>query len=89
MKCLTYKVIGRVQGVGFRAATKAKAIELNLYGWVKNVQDGSVELLACGDESSLQAMEAWLTDGPEYAMVTSVLSKEHHEQVLHSFSIHF
>jgi acylphosphatase len=45
---------GRVQGVGFRFTAEYIAQELNLTGWVKNLRDGRVEILAEGDERSLR-----------------------------------
>lgn len=63
-------VTGRVQGVYFRAHTKAKAEELGLTGWVRNLSNGRVEGLACGDKSSLDALTQWLANGPERAQVS-------------------
>lgn len=67
-----YWVAGRVQGVGYRAATAAKARELGLTGWVRNSSDGRVEAEATGDEESLEAFLAWLEQGPAPATVDRV-----------------
>lgn len=47
---------GKVQGVGFRAAAKRIAEELGVYGWVRNLDDGRVELAAEGEEAALKEM---------------------------------
>jgi acylphosphatase len=65
-------VAGRVQGVGFRAATVVEARAYGLTGWVRNLDDGSVELEAQGDEARVGALLAWCAKGPPAARVTSV-----------------
>lgn len=72
MICRRYLVTGRVQGVFYRASTQAKAADLGLLGWVRNCDDGSVELAARGDEQSLAELERWLWDGPKFADVAGV-----------------
>lgn len=65
-------VSGRVQGVGFRYATKRMAEQLELSGWVKNLPGGAVEVAATGDPRKLAAFEAWLRAGPAHARVAGV-----------------
>ena len=65
-------VSGRVQGVGFRWHARAKAEELGLAGWVRNLPDGQVEAWIEGEAEALAAMVAWLERGPSAARVTSV-----------------
>jgi len=65
-------VEGRVQGVAFRWATRDKALELGINGWVRNRMDGSVEVHLEGSEASLEPMLAWLHQGPNMARVRSV-----------------
>jgi len=65
-------VSGRVQGVGFRWATEAKALELGLHGWVCNRPDGRVEAEFEGTHAALDAMESWCWQGPRMALVDSV-----------------
>jgi acylphosphatase len=65
-------VRGRVQGVGFRAATAHEARRLALTGWVRNVYDGSVEVEAWGPGPAVDALVAWLAKGPSYAHVTGI-----------------
>ncbi len=71
-RCLRFRVHGRVQGVFYRAATAARARRLGLNGWVRNLADGDVELLACGDDAVLADLETWLWQGPPHAHVTAV-----------------
>lgn len=70
--CKRYIVSGKVQGVWFRANAKAIAENLGLTGWVKNADNGSVELVACGNESELAELETWLKKGPPQAKVDKV-----------------
>jgi acylphosphatase len=53
---LTAWVHGDVQGVGFRWWTRARALELGLSGWAKNLADGRVEVVAEGDEVDVQKL---------------------------------
>lgn len=62
-------VSGRVQGVFFRASTRQQAQRLGLTGWAKNLPDGRVEVLACGEEAQLAQLRAWLRHGPAQARV--------------------
>lgn len=70
--CRGFVVTGRVQGVGFRAATQRQARELGVRGWVRNRTDGAVEGAAFGGHEALQRLVAWLHDGPSAAQVDSV-----------------
>jgi acylphosphatase len=65
-------VTGKVQGVGFRAATVRQAGKLDLNGWVRNRDDGTVEVLFSGEPEAVEAMAAWLRKGPSRARVESV-----------------
>ncbi|AUX26560.1 MULTISPECIES: acylphosphatase [Sorangium] len=65
-------VRGRVQGVFFRASTQREAKRLGLTGWVKNRADGSVEVLAEGEEDELKELIAWANRGPSAARVERV-----------------
>lgn len=67
-------VSGRVQDVWFRQSTKEQAISLGLKGWVRNLNDGRVEVLAAGEEKAVRQLEAWLAQGPELANVAEVSS---------------
>lgn len=69
MSCRHYVVSGRVQGVWFRAHTQREAQQLGLSGWVRNLADGRVEVLACGDADTLAQFETLLRRGPQAARV--------------------
>jgi acylphosphatase len=56
-------VSGRVQGVGFRWATRARALELGLVGWAANRPDGRVEVVAEGPQAARDALVTWLRSG--------------------------
>ena len=72
MAAARFIVVGRVQGVFFRATTREQALKLGLRGYAKNLADGSVEVLAVGDAESIGGLEAWLRIGPPRARVDSV-----------------
>jgi acylphosphatase len=65
-------VRGRVQGVYFRASTQREARRLGLTGWVKNRPDGSVEIVAEGEEVSIRELYGWAQKGPSAARVDRV-----------------
>ena len=74
--CVNCFVSGKVQGVWFRAATQDKAKELGLTGWARNLPDGRVEVIACGERSKVSELQEWLKQGPELAKVTDVIIEE-------------
>jgi DNA ligase D-like protein (predicted 3'-phosphoesterase) len=65
-------VRGSVQGVGFREATVARAAELGGFGWVRNLEDGSVEVQVEGPDEAVDALIEWLGEGPRGAKVEAV-----------------
>jgi len=65
-------VHGRVQGVSFRYYTQETAEHLGLSGFVRNLADGTVEVSAEGEETSLSNFANWLERGPSYARVERV-----------------
>ena len=77
MLCRHYIVEGRVQGVFFRAGTRDKANQLGVTGWVRNLPDGHVELLACGNQQQLDELYLWLQQGPPIAIVNRVTVSHH------------
>lgn len=76
MRTRHYFIEGCVQGVYYRQATRAEARRLGLAGWVRNLPDGRVEALACGDADSLAAFECWLSEGPPRAQVAKVSAQD-------------
>lgn len=69
---LDVSVFGRVQGVYFRHYTLERAERLGLDGWVANRRDGSVRVVAEGEEASLRRLLEWLYQGPAMAVVERV-----------------
>ncbi len=74
--CLRIRVGGHVQGVCFRHYARMEAKRLGITGWVRNMSDGSVEALICGDDEQLTAMRKWLWHGPETARVVSLKAEK-------------
>lgn len=72
MKHLHLKIHGRVQGVFFREEARQKSQELGLSGYVKNLPDGTVEVVAEGEEEVLKNMLEWCKIGPRHAKVEKV-----------------
>lgn len=65
-------VRGRVTGVYFRASAQREARRLGITGWVKNRNDGSIEIMAEGEEDSVKEIVGWAHHGPSAARVDSV-----------------
>jgi acylphosphatase len=63
------RVIGRVQGVGFRDALRAEAVRLGVAGWVRNRTDGIVEARLEGNYDSVERLIDWARRGPRMARV--------------------
>ena len=72
LKQLLLVVRGRVQGVYFRASAQREARRLGLTGWVKNRSDGSVEIVAEGEEIAIRELYGWAQKGPSAARVERV-----------------
>ncbi len=71
-KRLAIKVVGRVQGVWFRARTREEAEKLQLSGFVWNNPDGSVGIVAEGEEELLRKLLSWCRRGPSMARVSDL-----------------
>ena len=65
-------VHGKVQGVGFRFAACQEASHCAVSGWVRNLPDGSVEIIAQGSSEALDRMTSWACRGPRHAVVDDV-----------------
>ncbi|HSY04352.1 MAG TPA: acylphosphatase [Steroidobacteraceae bacterium] len=72
MTCKRCLIGGRVQGVFYRATAARRAQELGLHGYARNLADGRVEVLACGEEKVVNAFVNWLWIGSSASKVTSV-----------------
>lgn len=70
--CVCCYVSGVVQGVSYRAAARGRARALGVAGYARNLADGRVEVLACGEEEAVAALREWLWEGPPWARVTDV-----------------
>jgi acylphosphatase len=73
---LHFLIRGRVQGVGFRWFVHREASELDLRGWVRNTEDGDVEVVASGTAEDIAELRASLKKGPRGSRVDRVV--EHH-----------
>jgi acylphosphatase len=70
-----FKIVGDVQGVGFRYSMLSQARRLRLVGWVRNCRDGSVEAVAIGDPPALDQLTEWTQRGPPGANVRQVQTR--------------
>jgi acylphosphatase len=70
---LHFLIRGRVQGVGFRWFVHREASHLELKGWVRNTENGEVEVVVAGDEDSLAALRAALKRGPRGSRVDQLI----------------
>ena len=84
IRCL---ITGRVQGVFFRASTRREAQRLKISGYAKNLPDGRVEVLACGDGAALAELQAWLSHGPAMAEVERIHCEQAVETVTEGFLV--
>lgn len=76
-------VSGRVQGVGYRDWVVRTAQRSGITGWVRNLKDGRVEILAAGTEEALLALAAACQEGPPLARVEQVEAQEAAEERTH------
>ncbi|MGB5332737.1 MAG: acylphosphatase [Woeseiaceae bacterium] len=82
-----FRVSGRVQGVWFRDSTRREAERLGITGHAINLDNGDVEVLACGSDEALDALCAWLQQGPPLADVSAVEQSPADIQPLHGFRV--
>jgi acylphosphatase len=83
-----YVVSGRVQGVGFRYFVEKNAARIGVTGWVRNLDDGGVEVHAQGSAAQLTELEGLLREGPRWAEVRGVEVIEAAMLEYKSFRIH-
>ena len=79
MKRLRGFVSGRVQGVSYRAFVREQALAAGLTGWAKNLADGRVEVLLCGDDDAVERVARTLREGPPLARVAAVALAPAHD----------
>ena len=77
-------VTGKVQGVFFRQTLKVMAKKNDVFGWVKNLEDGRVEAVLEGDEDNVSRLVEWAHGGPANARVEDV--NIHNEKFTSEFS---
>lgn len=82
-------VSGRVQGVGFRYFSQETAQRFGIKGWVRNLNDGTVELHAEGTEQEIGAFEQTLKDGNRFVGVERIEETEANDQEFRSFDIRY
>lgn len=78
---------GLVQGVSYRASTRARALTLGLSGWVRNLPNGDVEAVAEGAPAAVDALVRWCHEGPDEARVESVAVRDEPVQGLQGFEV--
>ncbi len=87
VRTVSIHVTGKVQGVWFRASTKAVADSLQLTGFVSNAKDGSVYIEASGNSVAIERFIEWCRHGPELARVESLEVSEIKSENFPSFEI--
>ena len=83
-------VTGRVQGVFFRQSTKVMAIKNNAKGWVRNLDDGRVEIVAQGETQDIDNLAHWCKTGPANSRVDEFeLSEENVSDEFENFEVRY
>ncbi|MCX8583250.1 MULTISPECIES: acylphosphatase [unclassified Gilliamella] len=91
IKQVKIRVSGRVQGVGFRFFTYQQAVKLGLAGYVRNLDNGDVELVAKGDDLIISKLIQWIErGGPTSARITGIdVSEQPPQNDLTSFNVRY
>ncbi|WP_454783215.1 acylphosphatase [Legionella sp. WA2022007384] len=74
--CMRCYISGKVQGVWYRASAQREAMKLEITGWARNLDDGRVEVFACGKADKLKLFYSWLKKGPQLAVVDECTYEE-------------
>ena len=83
-------VTGRVQGVFFRQSTRVMAIKNNVNGWVSNLDDGRVEIVAEGQKQNIENLVNWCKTGPANSRVDEfVLLDENYTDEFENFEVRY
>ena len=85
MPCLRVLIAGRVQGVWFRESMRQEALKQGVTGWVRNLPDGKVEAVVCGETAQLNRLLDWARKGPPLAKVNGVEVTERPEEQFPGF----
>jgi acylphosphatase len=78
---------GRVQGVGYRISCARRAEQAGVAGFVRNLDDGRVEVVIEGEPAAVAEVEAWCRQGPRMALVTKVEAADEPPQGEQAFSV--
>lgn len=85
-----FLIYGNVQGVGFRYFTWREAVKIGICGYVKNMSNGSVYVVACGTMEQIEKFQAYLQKGPKSATVATVIMQDYiGQQAFSDFSIKY
>ncbi|HEX6333197.1 MAG TPA: acylphosphatase [Flavisolibacter sp.] len=87
MATIQILVKGKVQGVFFRATARDVAASMGIRGWVRNTDNGDVEIMASGEDALLEQLTAWCRKGPPNAVVREVLVTKMPDSPLPAFTI--
>jgi acylphosphatase len=87
LQTISVIVKGKVQGVYYRQSTREQARVFQITGTVKNLQDGSVEIIATGSSEQLKQFTTWCRQGPSRAVVTDLIITPLSLQSFNDFSI--
>ncbi|WP_181444406.1 acylphosphatase [Bacillus sp. 03113] len=83
-------VFGRVQGVGFRYFAQMKAVQYNIKGWTRNLSDGTVEIVALGEQDQLTLFIEEIRRGNPFSKVTNIdITPVDQAESFNSFSIRY
>ena len=83
-------VTGRVQGVFFRQSTRVMALKNNVNGWVRNLDDGRVEIVAEGEKQNIESLINWCKTGPANSRIDEFeLSEENYIDEFENFEVRY
>ena len=83
-------ITGRVQGVFFRQSTRVMAIKNNVTGWIRNLDDGRVEIVAEGETQNIDNLVTWCKTGPANSRVDEFeLSEENYTGEFENFEVRY
>jgi len=87
MKTIRLTIKGKVQGVFYRATAKDVADLIGIKGWVRNLPDNNVEIIATASEETLQKFINWCKQGPQKAKVEDIIIEELELQEFNNFKV--
>jgi acylphosphatase len=87
LKTVSIIVSGKVQGVYYRQSAKEIATALDIKGWVKNMPDDTVCIIATGDPEKIEQLIKWCRQGPVRAVVTGTIIKDLPLELFDKFAI--